>query len=358
MDSLRSELSSFHRRTEVVDEVAPNSLEVKICLTQVGSLFSDFRALYRRLAQVIEHQDVLIAGGSQPFSSGLTEGATHFLTVDVFKAALTPLAATNSIHLHFGARDEAEAIALYSAGNRIAPILLAASQCSVIDSKERGRAHLLRDFIGSLPTELAVPWPITSIADYESRLAGVRANVAEVVAAFSPAYRRLLNERYPHFVDDQGGVIGWSPDKVFHFMRLRPDKVLPELGLVGSVEFRPLDGQPTLERDLAVLQLTLGLMAFEMQHNAMPLSQTEAVSLTESVRNVAGYGFGAIMWNGLADTAGARNQALVALGQLGLESDALARFVMDGGQTEYLPSLLGELLLRNHERFLQSAVSA
>ncbi|VVC03807.1 Glutamate--cysteine ligase [Candidatus Bilamarchaeum dharawalense] len=358
MATLQTRLGSqVERKTEVVEEVAPNAVEIKICLSTVGELREDVRRVYAVLAEVANECGVYVLGCSQPTTDGITHDTTHFMTLDVFKATIGPLAATNSLHLHFGGATDEELVAIYNAGNRIAPIMLAASQCAVIDGRERGRANSVRDFFSSLPPALAAPWTISNREDFEN---GVRSAIKAVemqIGAFSPEYLAVLASRYPDFIGADGRMKKLSPDKIFHPTRLRFDKVLPELGLVGSAEFRPIDAQPTLSRDLAILELAIGLLIHETAYNPAPLSREEIGQIMHSMANVADFGMGAIMWNGLSNEYVAKVRAMEALMGIGLTPQSLHTFGIDGGASELaiMSSLSPADIIRiNHARFMKS----
>ncbi|GEM_PF-5277781 len=307
------------RRTEVVEEVAPNSIEVKICLSTVAEIREDIERVYRVVGETIAKLGIIIIGISQPSTTDATTGElAQFMTMDIFKESARQLAATNSLQMHIGVETERDGIELYNIGNRIAPLLLALSQCAVIDSHDRGRARLVRGFFENLPPAFANPWTLTCMADFERMLEVARGQVGEVVNTMSLEYRTLLAQRYPAFISPDGHVLMVSPDKIFHLARLRPDKALPELGLWGSVEFRPIDGQATMQGDINLIERSLGLMSAAPEHYRRPLTRWDIGGIMATTMGIADYGLGAVCWNGLRNPEHVRDTTLRGLESIGL----------------------------------------
>lgn len=363
IQNLTFALSRSKIRTEVVGEVAANSIEVKICFSNIARIISDLEEVYHIVAETLRASGVYIIGTSQPDSHAAAEGElTRFMTIDVFQAETRMFAPTNSIHMHFGVRDEEIGIALYNAGNRIAPLSLAFSQCSVIDGKPRGRAAFMYDLLSGFPPELAVPWVLQSFADFTNGLERARAAVEQVVRDMHRDYISILAERYPAFICPDGKVKTLSPDKIFHPARLRPDKSVPEMGLFGSVEFRTIDGQPTMGLDISQICMAIGLLAYYIEHGIIqPLSHEESTSVIPMFNSIASRGLGGVEWNGLFSANNAFLAAIEGLGHIGIEPDHIIHMPLDCGAAQFaeLRDKTPEQIIRlNHERFMASALGA
>ena len=360
MAAFSEKLSGLSVKTEVVEEVAANSIEVKVCFSTLERLRDDIIRVYRVIAAVIRDSPFYIIGTSQPRSSdAVSDEITHFFTTDVFNAEASFFAATNSLHLHIGAGNEESAVAIYNAGNRIASILLAMSQCTTIDGVERGRAHFVSNILGHFPRELVVPWQISTLKDFSLEVENARAAVERFIRTSVSADRLLiLVSRYPEFISPDGRLLKLTPDKVFHATRLRPDKSVPELGLIGSVEFRPLDGQATMQMDIAHIEFSLGLIAHMIARDrAHTISPSEAAMLNREMRAIPANGFGAIQWDGLISPHGAYLDAYDGLETIGLDPEGILDIPLDGGKAEIAclrDSSADSIIRRNHNRFMKS----
>ncbi|HIH22604.1 TPA: hypothetical protein HA238_02665 [Candidatus Micrarchaeota archaeon] len=346
------------RQTEVVAEVAPNAIELKICFSTVAEIREDLAAAYRILGRIIAEMGIRIISTSQPTTSGaIGEGLTHFLSTDIFQKSAENLAATNSVQFHVGIESFDEGLAVYNAANRFASPILALTQCAVIDGRERGRAALVAEFFENLPSELANPWNMQSIGDYEKGMESARQRVEEIVQRMAPERIAELAVRYPTFVTTDGRVLQWTPDKIFQPARMRLDKEVPGMGLVGSVEFRPIDGQPTLQATIAAIELTLGLLAQPLTHHTDTLEKADR-DIGSATRRIAEYGLSAISWNGLGSTERTHRQAINGIISLGLVPEQLSETSpLDGGNAEFrvIQNLSPEDIIGvNHRRFMRS----
>ena len=359
---LRRVLSRIPQQTEVVEEVAANSIELKVCFSTIGGIRNAIKEVYRIFAEEIDKLGVYVIGISQPKSSdAISHGMSHFMTVDIFKQAAISLAAANSMHLHIGVETEADAVALYAAGNLITPLTLALSQCAIVDGQERGRAHLLRNFYTGLPNDLVLPWTVETISDFELGMERARIEVEKIVCRMSSDERAVLSQRYPTYISADGAVMKLTPDKVFHPLRMRPDKAVTEKHLFGSVEYRAIDGQATMHADLAHIEFVMGLLSYELGLRAgAPLVAAESQEIIDKILSIADTGLSGIVWNGISNPADALGCAVLGLADIGIQPQYLFSLPFDGGNSEF--SLMRglsreEVIQMNHIRFMSSVLS-
>ena len=347
------------RQTEVVEEVAPNAIELKICFSTVAEIREDLAGAYRIMGRLIAQLGIQIIATSQPTTRGaIGEGLTHFLSTDIFQRSAMDLAATNSIQFHVGIGNFDEGAAIYNAANRFAAPVLALTQCAIIKGRERGRTSLMAEFFENLPPELANPWNMREAGDYAKGMEAARQRVEEIVRRMTPERISELAARYPTFVTADGRVLQWTADKIFQPARMRLDKAVPGMGLIGSVEFRPIDGQPTLQATIAAIELAIGLLAQPLVHHTDILEGAE-MEIGEVTRRIAEYGVSAISWNGLGNERNAHRCAITGLTGIGLVPQYLSELQpLDGGSAEFRiirPSMPPEDIVRiNHIRFMQS----
>lgn len=283
--TLQGRLSQVQgRRYEVVEEVAGNSFEVKICFSTPAEIRGDMLYTYRVVADEVRRQRLLILGISPPFAP--TE-CNEFFTTIAFPATRGLLAPTNSIHIHIGGYSQEELTRRYRIGNIIAPLLLDISQASVIDGEPRGRAVRINRFLNTVPRILGQPWSFADQDSYSVRLENSREVVEGVIRAQEEGAIHTILAKYPGFTRRNGHgfeLHQLTADKIFHLARIRFDKLDLERGLAGSVEIRALDGQHTIEEDLAMIQLVLGALAyFERMYSRVSLNDEEIEQILRSL---------------------------------------------------------------------------
>ncbi len=362
MGKIRSALEGLQIRTEVVEEVAANAIEVKICFSTIGRLARDIAKVYNKVAQVISAEsNVLFIGISQPTSWDFPD-FTHVLSMDLFDHEVRLFGTINSLQAHIGVETEEAGASLYNAASRMTSILLALSQSSTVDGQVRGRAQFIFDIANGLPSELVLPWKVRNFADFSEGMERARIQVQHRANELSHAEIAVLHERYPSFVSPDGAILRWTPDKLFHVgARLRPDKVAPEFGLCGSVELRPIDGQSTMQADLAQLEFALGLLAHYISTGRDGvLTAHDLGDLLPSIADVARRGLSGAHWNGVSDAHTALRAAIEGLGTIGIEPKHVLNMPLDGGEAQFaeVHGMTPEQIIRlNHDRFMASVLS-
>ncbi len=257
-DKLKKATGTF----EVVEEVAGNSFELKACFSNPLEIRYDLIDAYLVANAEARRRGIQIMGISPPTNS---EEFNGFFTTLAFPTTKSVIGATNSIHIHIGGENERELLVRYRLANIIAPLILDMSQSSLFEGEERGRANNILHFLRQLPIELSEPWAISSFKEFESRMDEARIAVQDYILEHGNGNVPELCSNYPEIARINGHgfeMIKLTPDKLFHLARLRPDKKAEERGLIGSVEIRTIDGQATVQRDLALIELTIGLLAY------------------------------------------------------------------------------------------------
>ncbi|MDO8554297.1 MAG: hypothetical protein Q7S22_05795 [Candidatus Micrarchaeota archaeon] len=356
---MKSVFEGLSIKTEVVEEVAANAIEVKVCFSTIGRLARDIAKVYEKVAQVIAAEsNVLIIGISQPTSWNFPD-FTHALSMDLFDHEVRLFGTINSLQAHIGVETEEAAVSLYNAASRMTSILLALSQSSTVDGQVRGRAQFIFDIANGLPSELVLPWKVRNFADFSEGMERARIQVQQRADELSHAEITVLHERYPSFVSPDGKILRWTPDKLFHVgARLRPDKVAPEFGLCGSVELRPIDGQSTMQADLAQLEFALGLLAHYVSIGRDGiLTAHDLGDLLPSIAAVGSRGLAGAHWNGVSDVNTALGAAIEGLGIIGIEPNHILEMPLDGGEAQFaeVRGMTPEQIIRlNHDRFMAS----
>lgn len=278
---LNSKLDNKYR---VVREVAGNSFELKISFSTVSELENDITHVYRVIAKEGIRHHFLILGISPPI---ISSEFNEFFTTEAFPDVRELLAKANSIHLHLGGYSESELITLYNASNKISPMLLDISQSSIVEDMERGRAVILLKFFELIPEVLSIPWIIRSFDDYYSALEVARVMVEEYINVHSNGNMLRLCKHYPSFAKMDGNtvrILRLTPDKVFHFGRLRPDMETKSKGLKGSVEIRSIDGQSNILGDIALIHLALGMLTNIVDNGLVELNKDEILRIMHDLR--------------------------------------------------------------------------
>jgi len=321
MAALSSRLETSSRRYDVVEEVAGNSFEVKVCFSNAREISTDLRRAYEEIRALVMERGLLVSGISSPVHAG---EFNDFFTTMAFPLTKNFLGRTNSTHLHIGGETEAELVSRYNAASLLAPTLLDISQSSIMDGNERGRAVQIARFLDAIPSEMALPLMIRDFDSFESGLEMARQAAERTIRSTINGNAGYLCSRFPGLTRMNGNgfeLLRLTPDKLFSLARLRPDKKSSEYGLAGSVEIRSIDGQATLERDIAMIHLALGaLMHAESNLEDGALSE-------DAISHISSY-IGSIARNSMDSARQARaleimRNAAQGLAQLGLGTESL-----------------------------------
>lgn len=313
--------SSLRGMNEVVGEVAGNSLEMKVCFSSPLRIRDDVKSAYRALAVEAAESGLIVIGASQP--QKYDGEMNYFFTTKVFPDAAV-LAGANSIHLHFGAENDEEARRRYNTLNRAAPLMLAVSQSSVIEGRENGRAYLITRFMSVIPERMVTPWVLNSEGSFNEGMELARIQAEARLRMLPIEKQARIASDHPELVameDGSAKLLRLTPDKIFHLARLRPDKASEERGLVGSVEFRPIDGQVRMEHDLGMIELTLGLAAYNEARDGMVLNPSEINALMNALGEIPHRGIMAL--GGLQVIKSRLDIASAGLREMGLEAEYL-----------------------------------
>jgi len=288
LNSLRPKLQQESPRFDAVAEVAGNSFEFQIGFSTPETIVRDMELVHRIVINESKKAGLLMIGISPP-SAPLD--FLEFFTTRAFPEIKSLLAPTNSIHIHVGGTSEEELIRRYTLGNMFVPNILDISQSSVVNGIKRGRAYHIVQFMNTIPEILAQPWIIRSFAEYYEKLENAREAAQQRIITHANGSIGPLCAEFPKFAQLDAGrikLLQLTPDKVFHLARLRPDLVCEEMGLMGSVEFRAIDGQATLERDLAMIELVIGMQGFlESKMDKTALSTSEVEVIMQTMQHIA-----------------------------------------------------------------------
>ncbi len=265
--NLQTELNV--RGIEAVREVADNVLELKISFIRNGDctkrMFNAFNTLYT----LAEEQSLLVSPISSPHFIPIRSDA--FFTTSVFPS-LSNFSQTTSMHVHIGVNNEEDMFSLYRRLFSISESAL--DRTGVLIDGVHVRRNMLERASSEIPSLLATQLNINSVIEYESLM---RIAAGEVDVTIPAELRRQLIQRHPDmFVN--GVVDMMTPDKVFTYVRVRPDLSNDEF--FGSVEFRALDGQPTFQRDLQ-----LALMV-QRDNGYSDLNSLEPVNLSYNIEEI------------------------------------------------------------------------
>jgi len=141
--------------------------------------------------------------------------------------------------------------------------------------------------LNAVPRILGHPWSFADSESYSARLENSREVVEGVIRAQELASVKAILSRYTRFTSMNGHgfeLHQLTPDKIFHLARIRFDKGDQERGLVGSVEIRALDGQHTIEEDIAMIELVVGALAhFERVCSRIALNDGEIEQILRSL---------------------------------------------------------------------------
>jgi len=265
--NLQTELNV--RGIEAVREVADNVLELKISFIRngdcTGRMFNAFNTLYT----LAEEQSLLVSPISSPHFIPIRSDA--FFTTSVFPS-LSNFSQTTSMHVHIGVNNEDDMFSLYRRLFSISETAL--DRTGVLIDGVHVRRNMLERASSEIPSLLATQLNINSVNEYEDLM---RIAAGEVDVTIPPELREQLIQRHPNMFSN--GIINiMTPDKVFTYVRVRPDLNNDEF--FGSVEFRALDGQPTFQRDLQ-----LALMV-QSDNGYSELNSIEPVNLSYNIEDI------------------------------------------------------------------------
>ncbi|MDD5022646.1 MAG: hypothetical protein PHU63_00565 [Candidatus ainarchaeum sp.] len=354
IESLRSRLEQGKGRYQVVGEVAGNCFEIKICFSNIERVEGELREAYRAALLEAQRYNLLILGISPP---SIPNEFNEFFTTKAFPAVKGFLGKTNSIHIHVGGYSEQELVLRYRVGNMLAPLLLDLSQSSIVEGIERGRAVSLSRFVQGVPQVLTTPWTIRSFSEYYQMAELARREVEEYIRKNGNGNAEVLCRDYPAFARMNGNgieILQISPDKIFHFARLRPDMKVQEKGLRGSVELRTLDGQATIGRDLGMIEVALGSLAhLERYDTGEALNETDIRGIERDIYDATQ------PWNisRIGRAMELIRNARMGLGILEIEGKHIpevSRVVISPGYEEYAHMSDRQIVLHSAEQFANS----
>ncbi len=283
IEQLNTSLSN--NRFKVVEEVAGSAFEIKICFSSIQEIATDLKIAYSAALTQAKKMDLMVIGISPP---QLPDEYNEFFTTKAFPNIKQFLGKSNSIHIHVGGYSQEELLLRYNVGNMLAPLLLDISQSSIIDGFERGRAVNLYNFINGIPSILSTPWVIRSFEEYNIMLENAKSIVEDYLKKTGNGNLEIICRDYPSFAKKNGRgfeILKLTPDKIFHFARLRPDMPVLEKGLLGTVELRSIDGQSTIGKDLGFIELALGNLAYLERYPNCLLNLQNIQQLMLAVKN-------------------------------------------------------------------------
>ena len=355
MAALSTRLETANRRYEVVEEVAGNSFEVKVCFSNARKISTDLRRAYEEIKTLVMERGLLLSGISSPVHAG---EFNDFFTTMAFPLTKNFLGRTNSTHLHIGGETEEELVSRYNAASLLAPTLLDISQSSIMDGNERGRAVQIARFLDVIPREMALPLIIRDFGSFESGLESARRAAEQMIRSTINGNAEYLCSRFPGLTRMNGNgfeLLRLTPDKLFSLARLRPDKKSSEYGLAGSVEIRSIDGQATLERDIAMIHLTLGALAYAESNLANGALTGEAIGdISSYIRSIARSSMDAARTARAQETMRNAAEGLAQLG-LGTESlDAVRQMVDRPPYLNYSNITASEAIKTSASEFIHS----